>query len=323
MNSAQLLHRAEEELASLSLRGIAFGGETDEARMGQGFTEAYVQSQETVDEASVKETACTFVPDLDTPLPTVDGHTGSVGFTTFSPQGKAIAGGVPELTKATEPITRNALNSKDQGIAHYDRYEFKEAITCFTKVIESDPGDVVAYINRGNAYHAQGRLDSAVADYSTAIRLAPKNAGVHIKRGNTYYDQGGSRSAVWRFFSGTKSASKKSLRAAEQERADVARARRRWMREQGMFDPARLVFIDETSTNTAMVRLRGRCPRHSVNRSCSARALEDDHLHRRPRRRAMVAPFVLDGPMNTTSFMAYPQTMSHSHSQARRHRDDG
>jgi len=39
---------------------------------------------------------------------------------------------------------------------------------------------------------------------------------------------------------------KKSLRAAEQERADVARARRRWMREQGMFDPARLVFIDET-----------------------------------------------------------------------------
>src|ERR1700726_1985830 len=61
--------------------------------------------------------------------------------------------------------------------------------------------------------------------------------------------------------SGTMSASKKSLRAAEQQRADVVRARRRWMREQGMFDPARLVFIDETSTNTAMVRLRGRCPR--------------------------------------------------------------
>jgi len=33
------------------------------------------------------------------------------------------------------------------------------------------------------------------------------------------------------------------------------------MREQGMFDPARLVFIDETCTNTSMVRLRGRCPR--------------------------------------------------------------
>ena len=45
--------------------------------------------------------------------------------------------------------------------------------------------------------------------------------------------------------SGTISDSK-SLRA-QQQRADVARARRRWMREQSMFDPARLVFIDETS----------------------------------------------------------------------------
>src|SRR6266480_5766352 len=62
-------------------------------------------------------------------------------------------------------------------------------------------------------------------------------------------------------FNGTKSASKKSLRAAEQERVDVARARRRWMREQGLFDPARLVFLDETATATNMVRLWGRCRR--------------------------------------------------------------
>ena len=61
-------------------------------------------------------------------------------------------------------------------------------------------------------------------------------------------------------FSATRSRSKKSLRAAEQERADVALARRRWMREQGMFDPARLVFIDETSANTKMVRLYADAP---------------------------------------------------------------
>ena len=62
-------------------------------------------------------------------------------------------------------------------------------------------------------------------------------------------------------FSATRSRSKKSLRAAEQERADVARARRRWMREQGMLDPAHLVFVDETAANTKMVRLSGLCPR--------------------------------------------------------------
>jgi hypothetical protein len=54
---------------------------------------------------------------------------------------------------------------------------------------------------------------------------------------------------------------KKSLQAAERERADVARARRRRIREQGMLDPARLVFIDETAVSTNMVRLRGRAAR--------------------------------------------------------------
>jgi len=78
------------------------------------------------------------------------------------------------------------------------------------------------------------------------------------------------------------------------------------MREQGMFDPARLVFIDETSTNTAMVRLRGRCPR-------GIRLIDHvPHGHWKTitfiaglRRRGMIAPFVLDGPMNATAFIAY------------------
>jgi hypothetical protein len=46
------------------------------------------------------------------------------------------------------------------------------------------------------------------------------------------------------------SPAKKSLRAVERKRADVARARRRWIREQGFLDPARLVFIDETAVTT-------------------------------------------------------------------------
>jgi transposase len=71
----------------------------------------------------------------------------------------------------------------------------------------------------------------------------------------------GSRSAVWRFFDRRDISFKKTLYAAEQKRAEVARERRRWMRRQGRFDPAQLVFIDESWTNTSMVRLRGRCPR--------------------------------------------------------------
>lgn len=86
----------------------------------------------------------------------------------------------------------------------------------------------------------------------------------------------------------------------------MARARRRWMREQGMFDPARLVFLDETATSTNMVRLRGRCPR-------GQRLIAHvPHGHWKTitfvaglRRRAVVAPLVLDGPMNATIFVTY------------------
>jgi len=101
---------------------------------------------------------------------------------------------------------------------------------------------------------------------------------------------------------------KKSLRASEQQRPDVARARRRWMREQGMFDPARLVFIDETATSTNMVRLWGRCRRgerlvgfvpHGHWKTITLVAgLRQD---------GMVAPFVIDGPMNGAIFLAYVQ----------------
>src|SRR6516225_6553082 len=54
---------------------------------------------------------------------------------------------------------------------------------------------------------------------------------------------------------------KKSLCAAERHRKDVARARRRWIQQQGFLDTTRLVFIDETAITTNMVRVRGRCPR--------------------------------------------------------------
>jgi hypothetical protein len=59
-----------------------------------------------------------------------------------------------------------------------------------------------------------------------------------------------------------------------------------------MFDPARLVFIDETAASTKMVRLRGRCPRRSRWYS----GLRYD---------AIVAPFVIDGPMNGRVSLTY------------------
>src|SRR4030081_1047694 len=79
------------------------------------------------------------------------------------------------------------------------------------------------------------------------------------------------------------SRSKKSLHAAEQERADVRIARANWKQEQPRLDPKKLIFIDETGTSTNMTRLRGRAARgQRLPRQGPARPLEDDDVCRRP-----------------------------------------
>ena len=116
-----------------------------------------------------------------------------------------------------------------------------------------------------------------------------------------------SRSALCRFLDRRHiTRKKKRLRATEQHREDVARKRRKWIREQGLLDPARLVFIDETGVNTSMVRLYGRGPR-------GVRVV--DHVPfggwktitfvSALRHDKMVAPMVVDGPMNGELFLAY------------------
>lgn len=94
--------------------------------------------------------------------------------------------------------------------------------------------------------------------------------------------------------------------AAEQERPDVALARAQWQIDRQSFDPARLVFIDETGTWTNMARLRGRARRgrrvigrvpwgHWKTVTFVA-ALRHDGI---------VAPFVIDRPMNAVIFVEY------------------
>ena len=115
-----------------------------------------------------------------------------------------------------------------------------------------------------------------------------------------------SRSSLWRFLDRHGITLKKSLQAAERQRADVARARRRWIREQGMLDPARLVFIDETAVSTNMVRLRGRAPRGDrLVGHVPLGEWKTITFVAALRHNKMTAPMVVDGPMTGEMFLAY------------------
>src|SRR6267143_3808945 len=99
---------------------------------------------------------------------------------------------------------------------------------------------------------------------------------------------------------------KKSLRAAERKRADVARARRRWIREQGFLDPAHLVFIDETAVTTNMLRLNGWNPRgERLVSDAPMGHWETVTFIAGLRQTGIVAPMLIKGAMNGEAFLAY------------------
>jgi transposase len=78
------------------------------------------------------------------------------------------------------------------------------------------------------------------------------------------------------------------------------------MREQGMFDPARLVFIDETSANTKMVRLHGRCARgERLVGHVPQGHWKTITLVAALRQRGMRAAQTIDGAMTGKRFLAY------------------
>jgi len=54
-----------------------------------------------------------------------------------------------------------------------------------------------------------------------------------------------------RFFRRTGVTFKKRPWSREQDRPDISRHRKRWRAYQGLIDPRRLVFIDETRTKTS------------------------------------------------------------------------
>ena len=92
----------------------------------------------------------------------------------------------------------------------------------------------------------------------------------------------------------------------EQDRPDILKRRRAWFDGQLDLDPAKLVFIDETGLSTKMARLRGRAP---YGERCRAGV---PHGHWKTttftgalRLTGMTAPFVYDGAMNGTVFLAY------------------
>jgi transposase len=96
------------------------------------------------------------------------------------------------------------------------------------------------------------------------------------------------------------------LRAAEQDRPDVAEQRQQWREEMSELPVERLVFIDETWMTTNMTRQYGRAPEGER----LVDAVPHGHWQTTTfiaalRSSGMTAPMVIDGALNGDLFCAY------------------
>jgi len=73
---------------------------------------------------------------------------------------------------------------------HYSQGDFTQAAADFTKLIQLNANDAVAYFNRGSIYDKQGDFTDAVLDYSKVIELNLAYAGAYYSRGVIYARQG-------------------------------------------------------------------------------------------------------------------------------------
>ena len=99
---------------------------------------------------------------------------------------------------------------------------------------------------------------------------------------------------------------KKTVRASEHDRPDVAAARAQWATTAPTLAPTRLVFLDESGVATNLLRRYGRSLRgQRVADHAPQGRWESSPFIAALRVTGLTAPGVLDGPMDGASFLAY------------------
>ena len=83
-----------------------------------------------------------------------------------------------------------------QGIRAVEEAQYEKAIEAYTRAIELDSGNAVAYYDRGIAHKGLGQHKKALEDYSKAIELDPKYAHAYNNRSIIYKDLGQNKKAI-------------------------------------------------------------------------------------------------------------------------------
>lgn len=67
---------------------------------------------------------------------------------------------------------------------------FEDAILCFQRALDMDPGHADTHLHLGLTWYELERYDDAIGCYERALELSPDDGTVHYNLGNVYYEKG-------------------------------------------------------------------------------------------------------------------------------------
>ncbi len=89
-----------------------------------------------------------------------------------------------------ERVSGDAAGYTLRGVVYFEKGQYDDAISDYTKALEINPRYAVAFNNRGNAYQGKGQYDQAISDYNKALEINPRFALAYYNRGLAYARKG-------------------------------------------------------------------------------------------------------------------------------------
>ncbi|MGD8758080.1 MAG: tetratricopeptide repeat protein [Deltaproteobacteria bacterium] len=103
---------------------------------------------------------------------------------------------VEKYTKAIQANPKDVLAYHNRAVAYCRLGSHGQAVDDFTNAIKLDPKNAILYYNRAIAYGALGKPEQAIDDGTKAIALNTKDANAYINRGIDYIALGDGDRAV-------------------------------------------------------------------------------------------------------------------------------
>lgn len=85
------------------------------------------------------------------------------------------------LVSFSPVLSKKASEWNSEGVKHYNKGEYEEAIKCFNEALKLDPKSPVLWLNKGNAYFMLENYEKAAGCYKEGLKYDPTDNELIVK----------------------------------------------------------------------------------------------------------------------------------------------